>query len=113
MVGEAPISEFIAVRNEPSKPFAWTKSARAILTSMGWLAFRTLALHGAKKYGRNHRHRRLVSLSKYRVERAPQKQRKSCRTAENHRRNIMRYSIARLELSRWKHLDQAAAPLFG
>ena len=45
---EAAISEFIAVHNEQPKPFVWTKSADAILASIGRFASRTLALHTQK-----------------------------------------------------------------
>ena len=45
---EAAISEFIAVHNEQPKPFVWTKSADAILNSIGRFASRTLAAHGTK-----------------------------------------------------------------
>ena len=45
---EAAISEFIAVPNEQPKPFVWTKSADAILASIGRFASRTLALHAQK-----------------------------------------------------------------
>src|SRR3974390_314341 len=45
---EAAISEFIAVHNEQPKPFVWTKSADAILNSIGRFASRTLAAHGNK-----------------------------------------------------------------
>ncbi len=43
---EAAISEFITVHNEQPKPFVWTKSADAILNSIGRFASRTLAVHG-------------------------------------------------------------------
>jgi transposase len=42
---EAAISEFIAVHNEHPKLFMWTKSADAILNSIGRFASRTLAAH--------------------------------------------------------------------
>ena len=42
---ESAIGEFIAVHNEQPKPFVWTKSADAILNSIGRLASRTLAAH--------------------------------------------------------------------
>ena len=45
---EAAISEFIAVHNEQPKPFVWTKSADAILNSIGRFASRTLAVHTNK-----------------------------------------------------------------
>jgi hypothetical protein len=38
--------EFIDVHNEQPKPFVWTKSADAILNSIGRFASRTLAAHG-------------------------------------------------------------------
>jgi len=41
---EAAISEFIAVHNEQPKPFVWTKSADAMLNSIGRFASRTLAV---------------------------------------------------------------------
>src|SRR5882762_1914704 len=43
---ESAISEFIDVHNEQPKPFVWTKSADAILNSIGRFASRTLATHG-------------------------------------------------------------------
>src|ERR1700751_2051209 len=43
---QAAISEFIAVHNQQPKPFVWTKSADAILSSIGRFASRTLAAHG-------------------------------------------------------------------
>src|ERR1700722_5671220 len=43
---EAAILEFIDVHNEQPKPFVWTKSADAILNSIGWFASRTLAADG-------------------------------------------------------------------
>src|SRR5437870_3554250 len=43
---EAAISEFIAVHNEQPKPFVWTKSADAMLNSIGRFASRTLAVQG-------------------------------------------------------------------
>src|SRR6266481_380109 len=43
---ESAILEFIDVHNEQSKPFVWTKSADAILNSIGRFASRTLAAHG-------------------------------------------------------------------
>src|SRR6266849_4566417 len=45
---ESAILEFIDVHNEQPKPFVWTKSAEAILNSIGRFASRTLAAHGAK-----------------------------------------------------------------
>jgi transposase len=42
---ESAISEFIVVHNEQPKPFVWTKSADAILNSIGRFASRTLAAH--------------------------------------------------------------------
>jgi len=42
---QAAISEFIAVHNQQPKPFVWTKSADAILSSIGRFASRTLAVH--------------------------------------------------------------------
>jgi transposase len=44
---ETAISEFITVHNEQPKPFAWTKSADAILDRIGRFASRTRAAHGA------------------------------------------------------------------
>src|SRR5271155_1063199 len=44
---ESAISEFIDVHNEQPKPFVWTKSADAILNSIGRFASRTMAAHGA------------------------------------------------------------------
>jgi transposase len=44
---QAAISEFIAVHNQHPKPFVWTKSADAILSSIGRFASRTLAVHSA------------------------------------------------------------------
>jgi transposase len=44
---ESAILEFIEVHNEQPKPFLWTKSADAILNSIGRFASRTLAAHGA------------------------------------------------------------------
>src|SRR6266702_4884838 len=44
---EAAIAEFIALQNEQPKPFVWTKTAEAILNSIGRFASRTLASHGA------------------------------------------------------------------
>jgi len=38
--------EFIDVHNEQPKPFVWTKSADAILNSIGRFASRTMAAHG-------------------------------------------------------------------
>ncbi|PYT51225.1 MAG: IS630 family transposase, partial [Acidobacteria bacterium] len=43
---QAAISEFIAVHNEQPKPFVWTKSADAMLNSIGRFASRTLAVQG-------------------------------------------------------------------
>ena len=43
---ESAILEFIEVHNEQPKPFVWTKSADAILNSIGRFASRTLAAHG-------------------------------------------------------------------
>jgi transposase len=43
---ESAILEFIDVHNEKPKPFVWTKSADAILNSIGRFASRTLAAHG-------------------------------------------------------------------
>jgi len=43
---EAAIAEFIALHNEQSKPFVWTKTADAILSSIGRFASRTLEVHG-------------------------------------------------------------------
>ena len=42
---QAAVSEFIAVHNLQPKPFVWTKSADAILSSIGRFASRTLAVH--------------------------------------------------------------------
>ncbi len=42
---ESAILEFIDVHNEQPKPFVWTKSADAILNSIGRFASRTLAAH--------------------------------------------------------------------
>jgi transposase len=42
---EASIGEFIALHNQQPKPFVWTKSADAILSSIGRFASRTLAVH--------------------------------------------------------------------
>jgi hypothetical protein len=44
---QAAISEFIVVHNQQPKPFVWTKSADAILSSIGPFASRTLAVHSA------------------------------------------------------------------
>jgi transposase len=44
---EAFISELIALHNEQPKPFVWTKTADAILSSIGRFASRTLEVHGA------------------------------------------------------------------
>jgi hypothetical protein len=43
---ESAILEFIGVHNEQPKHFVWTKSADAILNSIGRFAARTLAAHG-------------------------------------------------------------------
>jgi hypothetical protein len=43
---ESAILEFIDVHNEQPKPFVWTKSADAILNSIGRFASSTLAAHG-------------------------------------------------------------------
>ena len=43
---ESAISEFIDAHNEQPKPFVWTKSAEAILDSIGRFASGTLAAHG-------------------------------------------------------------------
>ena len=43
---ESAILEFIEVHNEQPKPFVWTKSADAILNSIGRFASRTLAAYG-------------------------------------------------------------------
>jgi transposase len=43
---EAAIAEFIALHNEQPKPFVWTKTADAILSSIGRFASRTLEVHG-------------------------------------------------------------------
>ena len=43
---ESAILEFITIHNERPKPFVWTKSAEAILNSIGRFASRTLAVHG-------------------------------------------------------------------
>jgi len=43
---ESAILEFIDVHNEQPKPFVWTKSADAILNSIGRFASRTMAAHG-------------------------------------------------------------------
>jgi transposase len=43
---ESAILEFIEVHNEQPKPFVWTKSADAILNSIGRFPSRTLAAHG-------------------------------------------------------------------
>jgi len=43
---ESAILEFIEVHNEQPKPFVWTKSADAILNSIGRFASRTMAAHG-------------------------------------------------------------------
>jgi len=45
---ESAILEFIDVHNEQPKPFVWTKSADAILNSIGRFASRTMAAHGLK-----------------------------------------------------------------
>ena len=45
---ESAILEFIDVHNEQPKPFVWTKSADAILHSIGRFASRTMAAHGTK-----------------------------------------------------------------
>jgi transposase len=45
---ESAISACIAVHNEQPRPFAWTKSADAILNSIGRFASRTLAAHGSR-----------------------------------------------------------------
>ncbi len=42
---ESAILEFIDVHNEQPKPFVWTKSADAILNSIGRFASRTMAAH--------------------------------------------------------------------
>ena len=42
---ESAILEFIDVHNEQPKPFVWTKSADAILNSIGRFAARTRAAH--------------------------------------------------------------------
>ena len=42
---ESAILEFIDVHNEQSKPLVWTKSAYAILNSIGRFATRTRAAH--------------------------------------------------------------------
>ena len=42
---ESAILEFIDVHNEQPKPFVWTKSADAILNSIGRFATRTRAAH--------------------------------------------------------------------
>jgi len=44
---ETAISEFIALHNDQPKPFVWTKTADAILSSIGRFASRTLEVHGA------------------------------------------------------------------
>jgi hypothetical protein len=44
---ETAISEFIALHNHQPKPFVWTKTADAILSSIGRFASRTLEVHGA------------------------------------------------------------------
>jgi hypothetical protein len=44
---ESAILEFIEVHNEQPKPFVWTKSADAILNSIGRFASRTMAAYGA------------------------------------------------------------------
>jgi transposase len=44
---ETAIADFIAVHNEQPKPFVWTKTADAILRSIGRFASRTLVEHGA------------------------------------------------------------------
>jgi transposase len=43
---ESAILEFIEVHNEQPKPFVWTKSADAILNSIGRFASRTMAANG-------------------------------------------------------------------
>jgi hypothetical protein len=43
---ESAIVEFIEVHKEQAKPLVWTKSADAILNSIGRFASRTLATHG-------------------------------------------------------------------
>ena len=45
---ESAILEFIDVHNEQPKPFVWTKSADAILNSIGRFASRTMAAHSTK-----------------------------------------------------------------
>lgn len=45
--GGVAIAEFIAPQNERPTPFVWTKSADAILCSIGRFASRTLAEHSA------------------------------------------------------------------
>jgi hypothetical protein len=42
---ESAVGEFIAIHNKQPKPFVWTKSADAILHSIGRFASRTLAAH--------------------------------------------------------------------
>ncbi len=42
---QAAIAEFIAVHNLQPKPFVWSKSADAILSSIGRFASRILAVH--------------------------------------------------------------------
>jgi transposase len=43
---ESAIAEFIALHNQQPKPFVWTKTADAILSSIGRFASRTLEVHG-------------------------------------------------------------------
>jgi transposase len=42
---ESAIAEFIALHNQQPKPFVWTKTADAILSSIGRFASRTLEVH--------------------------------------------------------------------
>jgi hypothetical protein len=44
---ETAISEFIALHNDQPKPFIWTKTVDAILSSIGRFASCTLQVHGA------------------------------------------------------------------
>ena len=43
---ESAIAEFIALHNQQPKPFVWTKTADAILSSIGRFASCTLVVHG-------------------------------------------------------------------
>jgi hypothetical protein len=46
---EAAIDTFIGAHNEDPKPFTWTKSADAILASIGRFATRTLDVHTSQE----------------------------------------------------------------